>query len=75
MLCGCATNTSNLKKKKKKQKKNKKKKKKKQKKNVSCIVECQNKVSLDLGRSSLTNEKDHHYFLNRFVCVGEFFDG
>ena len=27
------------------------------------------------GRSSLTiNEKDHHYFLNRFVCVGEFFD-
>ena len=21
------------------------------------------------GRSSLTNEKDHHYFLNRFVCV------
>ena len=23
------------------------------------------------GRSSLTNEKDHHYFLNRFVCVGE----
>ena len=38
------------------------------------------KVSLTLkflpnGRSSLTNEKDHHYFLNRFVCVGEFFDG
>ena len=28
-----------------------------------------------VGRSSLTNEKDHHYFLNRFVCVGEFFDG
>ena len=27
------------------------------------------------GRSSLTNEKDHRYFLNRFVCVGEFFDG
>ena len=27
------------------------------------------------GRSSLTNEKDNHYFLNRFVCVGEFFDG
>ena len=27
------------------------------------------------GRSSLTNEKDHNYFLNRFVCVGEFFDG
>ena len=27
------------------------------------------------GRSSLTNEKDHHYFLNRFVCVGEFVDG
>ena len=27
------------------------------------------------GRSSLTNEKDHHYFLNRFVCVVEFFDG
>ena len=26
------------------------------------------------GRSSLTNEKDHHYF-NWFVCVGEFFDG
>ena len=21
------------------------------------------------GRSSLTYEKDHHYFLNRFVCV------
>ena len=31
--------------------------------------------SFTLGRSSLTNEKDHHYFLNRFVCVGEFFDG
>ena len=30
---------------------------------------------LNSGRSSLTNEKDHHYFLNRFVCVGEFFDG
>ena len=29
----------------------------------------------DHGRSSFTNEKDHHYFLNRFVCVGEFFDG
>ena len=28
-----------------------------------------------VGCSSLTNEKDHHYFLNRFVCVGEFFDG
>ena len=28
-----------------------------------------------IGGSSLTNEKDHHYFLNRFVCVGEFFDG
>ena len=27
------------------------------------------------GHSSLTNEKDHHYFLNRFVCVGEFFNG
>ena len=27
------------------------------------------------GRSSLNNEKDHHYFLNRFVCVGEFFHG
>ena len=27
------------------------------------------------GRSSLTNEKDRHYFLNTFVCVGEFFDG
>ena len=24
------------------------------------------------SRSSLTNKKDHHYFLNRFVCVGEF---
>ena len=24
--------------------------------------------------SLMTNEKDHHYFLNRFVCVGEFFD-
>ena len=25
------------------------------------------------GRSSLTHhEKDHHYFLNMFVCVGEF---
>ena len=21
------------------------------------------------GRSSFTNEKDHHYFLNMFVCV------
>ena len=27
------------------------------------------------GRSSLTYEKDRHYFLNRFVGVGEFFDG
>ena len=27
------------------------------------------------GLSSLTNEKDHdHYFLNRFVWSGEFFD-
>ena len=25
------------------------------------------------GRSSLTNEKSHHYFLNRFICVGHFF--
>ena len=25
-------------------------------------------------RSSLTIEKDHHYFLKRFVCVVEFFD-
>ena len=25
------------------------------------------------GRSSLTNEKGHHYFLNRFICVGQFF--
>ena len=31
--------------------------------------------AISFGRSSLTNEKDHHYFLNRFVCVGEFFDG
>ena len=31
--------------------------------------------SVQCGGSSLTNEKDHHYFLNRFVCVGEFFDG
>ena len=28
-----------------------------------------------IGHSSLTNEKYHHYFLNRFVCAGEFFDG
>ena len=28
-----------------------------------------------IGCSSLTNEKDHHYFLNRLVCVAEFFDG
>ena len=33
------------------------------------------KVDLKHGHSSLTNEKDHLYFLNRFVCVGEFFDG
>ena len=27
------------------------------------------------SRSSLNDEKDHdHYFLNRFVYVGEFFD-
>ena len=38
-----------------------------EKKIFSCI--------LHYGGSSLTNEKDHHYFLNRFVCVGEFFDG
>ena len=25
------------------------------------------------GRSSLTNEKGHHYFMNRFICVGQFF--
>ena len=36
-------------------------------------VECP--PGLCIGGSSLTNEKDHHYFLNRFVCVGEFFDG
>ena len=35
----------------------------------------QKNLSNILGGSSLTNEKDHHYFLNRFVCVGEFFDG
>ena len=27
------------------------------------------------GRSYLTIEKDIHYFLNTFVCVGEFFGG
>ena len=27
------------------------------------------------GRSSIANDKDRHYFLNMFVCVGEFFDG
>ena len=32
-------------------------------------------LSLMVVRLSLLNEKDHHYFLNRFVCVGEFFDG
>ena len=32
-------------------------------------------ITTEDGGSSLTNEKDHHYFLNRFVCVGEFFDG
>ena len=26
------------------------------------------------GRSSLTNEKDYHYFLNTFMCVCGFFD-
>ena len=26
------------------------------------------------GHSYVTNEKDHHYFLNRFVCVGELAD-
>ena len=25
--------------------------------------------------SSPCNEKDHYYFLSRFVCAGEFFDG
>ena len=42
---------------------------------------------VDLGRAVLipnylhTNMvvrlslEDHHYFLNKFVCVGEFFDG
>ena len=29
----------------------------------------------DSDSSSLTNEKDHHYFLNSAMCVGEFFDG
>ena len=29
--------------------------------------------SIYIGRSSLTNEKDHNYFLNRFV--DEYFDG
>ena len=27
------------------------------------------------GCSSLTGKKDHHYLLNRFVCVGVFIDG
>ena len=31
--------------------------------------------TLQHGRSSLTIKKDHHYFLNRFVCVGEFIEG
>ena len=35
----------------------------------------ENSLSKQNGRSSLTNEKDHHYFLNRFVCIGEFLDG
>ena len=34
------------------------------------------KWSFTIDSSSLTNEKDHHYFLNSAdVCVGEFFDG
>ena len=43
-----------------------------------CLARClsfQLKLSRMAGRLSLTNEKDHHYFLNRFVCVGELFDG
>ena len=32
-------------------------------------------VTYKYVRSSLTNEKDHHYFLNRLVCFREFFDG
>ena len=53
--------------------------------NRVCVIEIQSERPLlvisaylpsrKYGRSSLTNEKDHHYFLNRFVCVGEFFDG
>ena len=39
------------------------------------VANVQPLVTDQRGRSSLTNEKDHHYFLNRFVCVGEFFDG
>ena len=39
------------------------------------IVITKKDSNTEFGGSSLTNEKDHHYFLNRFVCVGEFFDG
>ena len=39
------------------------------------IKHSENRIIYRFGRSSLTYEKDHHYFLNRFVCVGEFFDG
>ena len=31
------------------------------------------KLFLSDDRSSLANEKGHHYFLNRFLCAGEFF--
>ena len=44
-------------------------------KNVSHSVKMFETDASLIGGSSLTNEKDHHYFLNRFVCVGEFFDG
>ena len=35
----------------------------------------QKRIKTAIGRSSLTNEKDHHYFSNRIVCVDVFFDG
>ena len=39
------------------------------------VVNMQLAMLLGHGCTSLTGEKDHHYLLKRFVCVGVFFDG
>ena len=40
--------------------------------NGRTLHQCDSQRTEYCGRSSLTNMKDQQYFLNMFVCVGEF---